>query len=1749
MAAAVGRSGRFRHRFRVRHESGEDNIRLDFDRDPADNVKEILRHVVMQQGVSKAKKLAYLNNFVKLISKQGEDRALGLGSIEILTCLQIGLLHEAKEVRAAVLRVLRYLIQGEDMLTSFLALHLDYLVMRCLDVCLDNEIERLHAIRLIRQINSVAPNAMPCSLLYTLLAIGNDGSSEHDRFLRVSLATLCEIAFRNVDLVGKCGGISTLLWNILDSHQYPRLNESLTCTIMYLMNHPRSRHYIKAHTDLETLLAPLTDSQFHLSGETSAEDKQHQQQMRRDEIESRAREERETRFVASKLALITLMHTWPGLIRLCHPRGSGLQSLIGILYLPYTEIRKHILEMISDVFRLSLPDWTDDFSLALLSVDPTEHKDLWKVSEGFVAEEGRSLLPHCASTRPNLVENHLALLLSAWINAGLLEALIEVVTSSEGPLFNRTIILLGEMLHMANVLLPAECYSHNHCLPVLLTMASSTDLSGPQRHRACLAVKHLNELHSMKKRGLVPSSLFLDLLLQHAGKFKETTNRHWYFRRDTLRSYYYRKMPNDDNTQHAVRDSQVNTTKENYNWDWDLIGSILKWPDDRLRKMEDQIYIRFLRRVVFYFKPTNHLFSHMDLNAESGPSVCLVACQLVDFLVNETITAEEVQKLATELLSDINLCLNEVATNDVVPESVFGSQSLYNTMAMHYFVIIGHFSNTKAGVVLLEKTGIFQSLMEIMTPKAQDQHVRLAISALDYTKDGSARVILSKALTATSESCRLYSTNLLRVLLRAGTPHFSTWGIQLLVTQLYDQSPAVSSAALATLDEACDIEPHLLTLIKIRPSVLHLGDSGVMLLCRFLSLPSGFRSLRDANFIPSELERWHKTYNARYVKVVEDLLYEALTSHEKSSHGTFTRRSLHKGPKKEVFLPAHLYGQLALHEEGMELLKREPCLQEYFSMIHNQDLQMDSEIDKMKEALWAVGHVGSSSYGVSLLEEENMVPELIRLAEECGVFSIRGTAFYVLGLVASTRHGAQILAKYGWESQCHTRKEHWPVLDEHGVLPEHVEEAIRMADTLGNLRTAHGEAGRLSSAGSAHLSFIKEETVRMEQNGDVTITRNDSGVLKLDLTVGDGRVFSTTSVTSDTSETFMGVSRSRTLPNESQDFRRYQSLPSRSMSERHIHRKGLPLSLPTRSLVQQATGVVTPDVINPDAIAIKVEGVGDEGSESVGSPDTCQVAPSPVIRLRADSEEEPASPEFMGIRGKEPIFRIGSHTGSSGSSGGGGHKEDRSSSEGSQRSKGRTDSFNTDSTTSGVSSCESGNLPNVAATLSSLSPIPSSSSLNTLSTSGPTPTLSAPPLASSPTGVAPEPAHPSTAHRKRWNLTRIPSFRRLSASTSLGSHHSLPGSRSSTFFTTHRDVLGYATLRNIRRKRTYSADDEPGGGTETNQSKGGEPRISRTISVESDTSVDNNIWLSIRRNVSSVSLSDMEHQGQQLAATGLTSFKPFSQHNRFIGLAMPVDVNMMFEVIEGEDARSTVQKQMSPEESLDEQLSELRVSSAPPLVPPLREEPTFEHSRDKCLLCSWCRQRCFKTPDTSTCLEEIPSIDADADSVGRKDSDADSMVTGHRDIRSRGGSMNEQLSSATPGSQTSSTTNSSDSASKKLTEDSDEGRRLIRMEVLRLITNLSSSVGLKGSEQGLLSLKQKFPSTFKDVCFFSEVCAIISSLSFRLNARRFIQELFDEIDITKLLEGPYSFLGIVDDEVPHMAPIRQDSMDSFADFS
>jgi hypothetical protein len=72
------------------------------------------------------------------------------------------------------------------------------------------------------------------------------------------------------------------------------------------------------------------------------------------------------------------------------------------------------------------------------------------------------------------------------------------------------------------------------------------------------------------------------------------------------------------------------------------------------------------------------------------------------------------------------------------------------------------------------------------------------------------------------------------------------------------------------------------------------------------------------------------------------------------------------------------------------ILSFQEYLSEYFNCIRYQEIRTDEQILALKAALWAVGHIGSSLWGISLLDEENIVPEMIKLCEESGVFSIRG---------------------------------------------------------------------------------------------------------------------------------------------------------------------------------------------------------------------------------------------------------------------------------------------------------------------------------------------------------------------------------------------------------------------------------------------------------------------------------------------------------------------------------------------------------------------------------------------------------------------------------------------------------------------------------------------------------------------------------------------------------------------------------------
>lgn len=67
-------------------------------------------------------------------------------------------------------------------------------------------------------------------------------------------------------------------------------------------------------------------------------------------------------------------------------------------------------------------------------------------------------------------------------------------------------------------------------------------------------------------------------------------------------------------------------------------------------------------------------------------------------------------------------------------------------------------------------------------------------------------------------------------------------------------------------------------------------------------------------------------------------------------------------------------------------------------------------------------------------------------------------------------------------------------------------------------------------------------------------------------------------------------------------------------------------------------------------------------------------------------------------------------------------------------------------------------------------------------------------------------------------------------------------------------------------------------------------------------------------------------------------------------------------------------------------------------------------------------------------------------------------------------------------------------------------------QILRHIQKLANPVWSKQSKQALLELKNKQPHAFQDICLYSEVCKALGKNTYRPGARRFIQEIFYDLD-------------------------------------
>lgn len=497
----------------------EDCYRLDLGKSVRENAQDIYVGL-SARATNENKRLSLLNGLVKLIERwkkenalgscpvlligspqrrilQSRDEALGFVMAEWLYCISASLVHHFTQIRAGALRATRHLLMAASDVRVLNELQLGHLICRSLDVLLKNEEERVQALKLVRKQLMVAPELVCPAVVRCLVSLGESGAEDRsvrvdreDRMLRACLATLCEFGVLNPRLLIVCGGVSVITRNVLECHS-PRIAESLCGVLLHLLEWPKTRQI--AGVRLDCLGAPYCDFSYRLG------------------IMDKNKDARDLRFTCSRLALLSVLRSWAGTIEFCNPsKPSGLKAIIDILYLNQLEVRKAVLDLLYELLGLPQPVWSDEYSVALSVVDPAEYQDSWRLNEGFVAAEGMAVLPSLASRVPNVSDIHLALLLYCFIENGLLNALVEVIISSDTFISVRATILLGKILHQMHLLLPAEICSStpSSTLPSLISKATEGN------HQAKAAIASLQQFQQMLQNRPASCSLFLDCIIQ-----------------------------------------------------------------------------------------------------------------------------------------------------------------------------------------------------------------------------------------------------------------------------------------------------------------------------------------------------------------------------------------------------------------------------------------------------------------------------------------------------------------------------------------------------------------------------------------------------------------------------------------------------------------------------------------------------------------------------------------------------------------------------------------------------------------------------------------------------------------------------------------------------------------------------------------------------------------------------------------------------------------------------------------------------------------------------------------------------------------------------------------------------------------------------------------------------------------------------------------------------------------------------------
>ena len=886
--------------------------------------------------------------------------------------LQAMLLSDSREIVAAGYRVMRYAITDRKSLQTIRALHTDYLVILSLVKDSKARVEREQALKFIRAFLDVKDGAKEIHPAVVRIIIAVADHSD-DQLRGIAILTLAEMLLKEPKHVIYTGGLSVISKAMGNGAYYAP--ETLVVPLLHLMDLPKQRGLLRSGFEFSSAFATFTEPY----SSHSMEDK----------------------LRASSRVIATMFKSWPGLMTLSLYNFLPVRSVVSSLYIADVKVRGAILDLLLDILRIEGRSWTNPFiggrrlttyaRVATVRSEPDTSHNSTCTSDG--------------KQKRSLVEHFTAVSLAILLRQGLMEGLVHAENNSPTEqLKRRTGLIIAEVLKKSSELLPTSWSSELQAMVGLFT--TSLKFNQEERYQALSAVYQVDKVNLRLYRSEPQPNIRSKLSDDAQGaRTRSTSKTH------VMDEVQFRQR---------MLDTGVLNTVNYIKWDWAIILELVDEPLANPKNLfEATEKSKFVHRLLKFLRPFQLRFSDAS-NTKANQRYVRMACTLVKTLLqtpegaNYLINNKTTRQLA-ECLAQLDTVSGITSKNPI-----FSPERLSETLVGEYFAILGVMCSDPKGLQILERWHIINMFYHIVELKNRDDLTRCLITNLDYTLDSHPRIILSKAMVAGSKAMRIVATRTLRKYAIGpigssaigGGP--AEWAIKLLVSQLYDPEIEVCEVAIKILEEACNDVNSLEYVVKCRPVLDHLGEIGAPLLLRFLSTSVGYHYLDGLDYITREMDDWFLGRNDSYVTVVEASLARALSDGPEKPPPSIDDSM---GPQDFGYVPPHFYRELTRTAEGCELLKEKGHFEEFSATI--QDLAMeedDSEVIlKVKGCLWAVGNVGSMELGAPFLERTDVVKHIVRIAEESQVMTLRGTAFFVLGLISRSLHGQEILAEHQWD--------------------------------------------------------------------------------------------------------------------------------------------------------------------------------------------------------------------------------------------------------------------------------------------------------------------------------------------------------------------------------------------------------------------------------------------------------------------------------------------------------------------------------------------------------------------------------------------------------------------------------------------------------------------------------------------------------------------------------------------------------------